>query len=109
MREDWTEKHRNVARKMFLEGRWTQKRLFDIGWSDASHCQACQMEEGTEQHRVYHCPEWHEIRREIQEAFKKWEQKGGNVEERVEAEGFKGHVATDSSLLGNAGKLRACG
>ena len=25
------------------------------------------------------------------------------------AEGFKGHVATDGSLLGNAGKRRACG
>ena len=25
------------------------------------------------------------------------------------AEGFKGHVATDCSLLGNAGKWRACG
>ena len=27
----WTEIHRNVARKIFLEGGWTQKRLFDIG------------------------------------------------------------------------------
>ena len=25
------------------------------------------------------------------------------------AEGFKGHVATDGSLLGNAGKSEACG
>ena len=25
------------------------------------------------------------------------------------AEGFKGHVATDGSLLGTAGKWRACG
>ena len=25
------------------------------------------------------------------------------------AEGFKGHVATDGSLLGNTGKWRACG
>ena len=39
----WTEKHRNVARKIFLEGGWTQKRLFHIGWSDVSQCQACQM------------------------------------------------------------------
>ena len=31
--ENWTEKHRNVARKIFLEGGWTQKRLFDIDWS----------------------------------------------------------------------------
>ena len=64
VREEWTEKHRNVARKIFLEGGWTQKRLFDVGLSDAIQCQACHMEEGTEQHRLYHCSEWHEIRRE---------------------------------------------
>ena len=38
------------------------KRLFDIGWSDVSQCQACQREEGTEKHRLYHCPEWHAAR-----------------------------------------------
>ena len=54
-----------VARKIFLEGGWTQKRLFDIGWSDVSQCQACHNEEGTEKRRLYHCSEWHEIRREI--------------------------------------------
>ena len=43
----WTGKYRNVARKIFLEGGWTQKRLFDIGWSDVSQCQACKTEEGT--------------------------------------------------------------
>ena len=45
--ENWTEKNRNVARKVFLEGGWTQKRLFDIGWSDVSQCQACHTEEVT--------------------------------------------------------------
>ena len=49
----WTEKHRNVARKIFLEGGWTQKRLFGVGRSDVSQCQACQVEEGTEKHRLY--------------------------------------------------------
>ena len=53
---DWTEKHRTVARKLLLEGGWVQKRLFDIGWSDDSECQACHKEEGTEKHRLYHCP-----------------------------------------------------
>ena len=56
VREDWTEKHRNVARKNFLKGGWTQKRHFDIGWSDVSQCQACHTEDGTEK-------QWHEIRR----------------------------------------------
>ena len=68
----WTEKHRNVARKIFLEGGWTQKRLFDIGWSDISQCQACQMEEGTEKHRLHHCLAWHAARRDIPESFRKW-------------------------------------
>ena len=48
VRENWTEKHRSVARKIFLEGGWTQKRLFDIGWSEISQCQAFQVEEGAE-------------------------------------------------------------
>ena len=72
---EWTEKHRNVARKLLLEGAWVQRRLFDIGWSDESECQACHKEEGTEKHGLYLCPEWYEIRRETPEAFKKWEQK----------------------------------
>ena len=75
IKRNWTEKHRNVARKIFLKGGWTQKRLFDIGWSDTSQCQACKKEEGTEKNRLYHCPEWYEVRREIPEPFRKWEQK----------------------------------
>ena len=75
VKEIWTEKHRNVARKIFLEGGWTQKRLFDVGWSGVTQCQACQVEEGTEKHRLYHCPEWHAVRRGIPEAFRKLEQK----------------------------------
>ena len=74
-KEGWTEKHRNVARKLVLEGGWMQKKLFDIRWSDESECQACHKEEGTEKHRLYQCPEWQGIRREISEAFRKWEQK----------------------------------
>ena len=62
VRENWTEKHRNVARKIFLEGGWTQKILFDIDWSDTSQCQACKKKEGIEKHRLYHCPEWYEVR-----------------------------------------------
>ena len=58
-----------------MEGDWTEKRLFIIGWSDVSKSQACQMEESTKKHRLYHCSEWHGIRREIPEAFRKWEQK----------------------------------
>ena len=114
-----------------------QKRLFDIGWSDESKCQACHKEEATEKHRLYHGPEWHGVRREIPEAFRKSEQKARNSKKEwnwqrevvtpplsesqwnrghfsmkkwehknwcMPAEGFKGHVATDGSLLGIAGK-----
>ena len=56
--EEWTEKHRNVARIFFGEGGWVQKRLFDIGWSDESKCQACHKEDGTEKLKLYQCPEW---------------------------------------------------
>ena len=44
VREERTVTYRNVARKIFLEGGRTQKRLFDIGWSDESQCQVCHME-----------------------------------------------------------------
>ena len=46
VRENWTEKYRNVGRKIFLEGGWTQKILFDIDWSDTSQCQACKKRKG---------------------------------------------------------------
>ena len=75
VKENWTEKHRNVARKIFLRGGWTQKRLFDVDWSDISQCQACQKEEGTEKHRLYHSPQWYEVRRDVPEVFRKLEQK----------------------------------
>ena len=39
-KKDWTEKHRNDARKLVLEGGWVQKKLLDIGWSDESECQS---------------------------------------------------------------------
>ena len=71
-KEEWTDNHRHVARKLVLEGRWVQKRLFDIGWSNESKCQACHKEEGTEDHRLYHCSGWNEVRRQIR---RKWEQK----------------------------------
>ena len=63
---------------------WTQQRLFDIGWSDVSQCQACKKEQGTEKHRLYHCPQWYEVRREIPEVHKKVGAKNQNLKEGVE-------------------------
>ena len=61
-----------------------QKKLHDIGWSDKSECQACHKEEGTEKHRLNHCPEWYEVTREIPEAFRKSEQKSESFKKGVE-------------------------
>ena len=36
--------------------------------------------QGTEKHRLFHCPEWCEARREITEAPRKWEQKARTSE-----------------------------
>ena len=126
-KEEWTDKHRDVARKLVLEGGWVQKRFFD-------------KEEGTEKHRLHHCPGWNEIRRGIPEAFRTSEQKVRTSKKEwkcqrgivthppseshwnrghfslkkwesekhkswgLPVEGFRDHVATDGSLLGTAGK-----
>ena len=74
VRDNWTEKHRNVARKIFLEGGWTQKRLFGIDWSDTSQCLQ-ERGRNIKKHRLYHSPKMYEVRREIPEVFRKLEQK----------------------------------
>ena len=75
VKENGTAKHRNVARKIFLEGGWTQKRLFDIGWSDVSQCQACQMEEGTEKQGFTTVRNGTQEGGRSQRPFRKWKQK----------------------------------
>ena len=34
--------------------------------------------------RMYHCPEWYEVRRGIPETFRKWEQNSENLKGGVE-------------------------
>ena len=94
--------------------------------------------------KLYHCPSWTEIRRQIPKAFRKLEQHAKTWKKELkwqsgivtkpfsesqwnsgllslkkresekhnscdfQAEGFQGHVATDGSLLGVAGKWTAC-
>ena len=65
---------RKWSAKLVLEGGWVQKKLFDVGWSNESKCQACHKEEGTEKQRLYQCPGWNEVRRQSPEARRKWEQ-----------------------------------
>ena len=62
-KEEWTEKHRNAARLLCFGRR--------MGAEEAP----CNKEEGTERHRLFHCPVWHELRRGIAEALRKCEQK----------------------------------
>ena len=63
--EVWTDKLRNVTRKLVVEGGWMQKRLYDNGGSDEKKCRGCNKEKSTEKHRLYHCPCWKEVRNHI--------------------------------------------
>ena len=73
--EVWTDKHWNVTRKRLVEGALVKKRLYDIGWSDEKKCRGCNKEEGTEKHRLYHCPCWRAVRNQIPEKLGKREQR----------------------------------
>ena len=55
-KEGWTDRHRNTARKLVLEGGWVRKRLFGTGWSDQSKCQACHKEDGTKKAQALPLP-----------------------------------------------------
>ena len=79
--EKWTETHRNVMRKLVVEGGCVQNRFFDIGWSDQEVCQGCQEEEGTEKHRTHHRPAWRDARNQVPEEPRKWEQKANTSKE----------------------------
>ena len=70
--EAWTDKHRHVTRKLVKEV--GQKSLCAIGRSDEKKCRGCNKEEGTEKHRLYHCPCWKEVRNQIPEDLEKSEQ-----------------------------------
>ena len=70
--------------RLKLRTDFLQSRLFDIGWSGVSQCQACHKEDGTEKHKLYHCPEWHEIRREISGGLQKVGAKSEKFEERTD-------------------------
>ena len=75
-RENWTEKHRIVARKIFLEGGWTQKEAYSILAGrisvsvKLSRWRKAQKDTGSTT-----ATEGHAVRRGIQEVFSKWEHK----------------------------------
>ena len=81
---EWTEKHRNVARKLVLEGGWVQKKLYDINWWDKSVCQACHKEEGTEKHRLYQSPRMVPIQTGDPRCFQEVGAKSANFKRGVE-------------------------
>ena len=75
----------------------------DIGWSDVSQCQACQLEED----RLYHCPEWHEIRIEIPDAFRKWEQKASTLKKKQKwLRGIIAHPPSESHWNGGYSSVK---
>ena len=84
VKENWTEKSiamwpgrsswKGVGRKrdyLILAGRM----LVNV---KLARCRKAQRSTG------FTCPEWHAVRREIPEAFRKWEQKSENLKEGVE-------------------------
>lgn len=90
-------------------------------------------------HRLYHCPEWKEVRNQMPDDPMKWEQQAVTSNEEwtwqkrtvaaygreamplsekvavcrtgrgLVSEGFRDHVATDGSFMSVLGKWRACG
>ena len=62
-------------------GNWLWKEdgcrtgMYDIGWSDGEKCRGCDKEEGTEKHRLYHCPCLKQVRNQFPEKLGNWEQR----------------------------------
>ena len=71
------------------------KRLYDIGLSDEKTCRGCNREEGTEKHRLYHCPCWKEARNQIGEL--ETGTMGKNLEERSEV-AKRNHVVPSEGM-----------
>ena len=61
--DSWTDEHCNVMRKLVVEGGLVQQRFYDICWTDEKKRRGRNNQEGTEKHRLYHCPSWRKIRR----------------------------------------------
>ena len=119
--EAWTEKHQHVTKKLFVEGGWVQKRLYDTCWSGEKKCRGCNHEEGTGKHRLYHCPSWRSQKKFDPRRAGKWDRRpqprrkigsgakstcqcaSGNWKKHTRwsmpVEGFRDHFTTDCFLL----------
>ena len=82
--EVWTDKHRHATRKLVVEGGWVQTRLYDTGWWDEKKCRGCNRREGTEKHKLFHCPSWREIRNQIPKGLATWRATDQHVEGGLE-------------------------
>ena len=71
---DWTGKHRDVARKIFSEGGWTQKKLFDIGGRTTVSVKLVRWRKAQKAQAPPLCAIPHSEAR-YPEAFRKWEKK----------------------------------
>ena len=75
VKDNWTGKHRNVARKEDLLGRRLDaKETSMLAGRIPANVKLARRRKAQRKHSVSHCPEWYEVRREIPEAFRKWEQ-----------------------------------
>ena len=81
---DWTEKHRNAARKIFLEGGWTQKK-FIRNWM-VGHQSVSSLSDGGRHRKAQALPLSGMARSEARYSGSLHEMgaKGGNIKERME-------------------------
>ena len=62
------------------------------------HWRGCNKEEGTEKHRVYHCPLWREVRNQTPDGLEKWEQRAKTSGEYRK---WQSEIASHSMVEGN--------
>ena len=77
--EPWTDNHRNVMRKLVVEGGGCRKDCATL--SHEKKCRGFNKEEGTEKHRLYHCPSWRWVRNQVPQVLESWEQRARTSQE----------------------------
>ena len=86
-----------------------QKRLCDIGWSDDEKCRGCSKEEGTDKHRLYHCPSWNESQNPDPRGFGEVRTMGQTVERRLEVAKRNYVAPTERKQLEDKSTCRSTG
>ena len=66
-----------MARKFRVEGVFDADKIVD-----EQLCKVFDKEEGTEKHRLHRCSSWKEVRHEVLDELRKWEQKANTTSSR---------------------------